>query len=195
MIRIGIRTYFRNLFSKPNKNAIWVFGFPKSGTSAITGLLSAATGLSATIDTKYLDDPFRTQIIERKLSIKHLVNKYSYPFSKQILKEPNATFFINEIGEFFLLHRYIFIVRNPFQNIRSILNRLNLPGNREYISMENVHPNWRYLFQVGKGKDYIDELVNWYLKVNSQYDKIEVENCKLVRYEDFLLSKEKYIWN
>jgi adenylylsulfate kinase-like enzyme len=37
--------------TKPNKEALWVFGMQKAGTSAIASLLAHRTGKTATIDT------------------------------------------------------------------------------------------------------------------------------------------------
>ena len=48
-IRTKIRTAYRHFISKPNKDALFIFGFQKSGTSAIAGLLAEKTGKSVSV--------------------------------------------------------------------------------------------------------------------------------------------------
>src|SRR5699024_3209315 len=100
---LSVKPLILNKFTKPNKDAIWVFGFQKSGTSAIAGLLAHMGNKSVTIDTPYLWPPNNKKIINGEISIKNYVTKYSYPFSKEIIKEPQATFFIDKIDSFFTL--------------------------------------------------------------------------------------------
>ncbi|CAD5252961.1 Sulfotransferase family protein [Imperialibacter sp. EC-SDR9] len=193
MYSLGVKLSLLNKIKKPNKNATFVFGLQKSGTSAITGLLAAYTGKSATIDTKYLWEPYRTQLLEDELTIKQLVNRFSYPFSKEIIKEPSATFFIDKVSEFFSLEKFIFIVRNPFDNIRSILNRLNLPGDEDHIDPSRIHPNWRYIFKSEGQANYIDTLIANWLAANDQPGWTSHPGCLLIRYEDFNADKEGVI--
>lgn len=195
MNTFGIRKAIKNFISKPNRKAIWIFGMQKSGTTAIAALLAKKTGKSVTLDTKYLWEPYSSQILSKEISIEELVNKYSYPFSKQIIKEPSATFIIDVIKQYFFLEKYVFIVRNPYDNIRSILNRLNLPGDKLSIDLSQINPNWQYIFQNEYGKNYIGVLAKRWVEANSQMEIINSESCVLVKYEDFILDKETYIEN
>lgn len=190
MISFGIRSRVKNFLSKPNKNALFIFGFQKSGTSAIAGILAARTDKTVTIDTNYLWNPTINQIKLGKILVKDLVSSYSYPFSKDIIKEPSATFIISELSQYFYLNQYVFVVRNPFDNIRSILNRLNLPGDKNKIEAYNVHENWRYLF---KTDDYIMDLANRWVLANDQTKFIKTDKCILVKYEDFMIDKQMTI--
>ena len=147
ILSFGIRSWLKNTFTKPNKNALFIFGFQKSGTSVIAGLLAEMTGKSVTIDTPYFWYPYDHQIISGTLKIKDHVEKYSHPFSKQIIKEQTTIFFISKLQEYFILDSYCFIIRNPFDNIRSILNRLNLLGNKEDIDIRLVIKSWQYIFK------------------------------------------------
>lgn len=190
--KIGIPVSILNFFYEPNKDAIWVFGLQKAGTSAIAGLLAHMNECSVTLDTAYLWAPYSDQIKKGEVSIETHVTKYSYPFSKDIIKEPGATFYIDLIESFFTLKQYVFILRNPFSNIRSILNRLGLPGNRQSIKFFDVHPNWRSKFP-NRGKDYIRDLANLWMEANSQDKYMFNERCILVKYEDFMKDKEGFI--
>lgn len=190
---LGIRQWFYNRISVPNRDALFIFGLQKSGTSVIAGLLAGKTGKTVTIDTKYFWEPYQSMLIKGELQMKDLVQKYSYPFSKQIIKEPASTFFIDKVQEYFYLSKYVFIIRNPFQNIRSILNRLNLPGDRGTIDLEHVNPNWRYLFIEENGHNYIKALAKRWVLANGQLERIEHNACILVKYEDFNINKESFI--
>lgn len=152
-----IRTPLLNWLKHPNKDAIWVFGFQKSGTSAIAGLLAYMSDKTVIIDTPYLWPPYNTAIKEGTLTIEEQCKRYSLPFSRDILKDPGTTFYIDKIESYFRLKKYVFIIRNPIDNVKSILDRLGLPGNKEEINMGYVHLDWRHKFSSG-GKDYIKDL-------------------------------------
>lgn len=191
-IKNRIRRLILNLISKPNSNAIWIFGFQKSGTSAIAGLLAEHADKSVTIDSIFLWEPYKTKLMKK--GIKAHVNKYSYDFSKDIIKEPGATFYIPIIESYFKLNKYIFIVRNPFDNIRSILNRLDLPGNLDEISINDVSHRWQSKF-TNNGKSYIKDLALLWLEANDQNDYMFNDRCVLIKYEDFNKDKVNFIEN
>lgn len=196
MIPLKAKKYLRSLlelrhhlFRKPNRDAIWIFGFQKSGTSAIAGLLAHMTEKTVTIDTRYLWMPFGMAIHSGKIDLARHVKKYSLPFSRDIIKEPAATYLIDKIGGYFKLEKYVFIVRNPFDNIRSILNRLEIPGNLETIDLKKVNRNWHWMFREGKGEDYIRDLATRWLEANDQDIHMRSKRCLLIKYEDFRKNK------
>ncbi|NNE15809.1 MAG: hypothetical protein HKN51_12575 [Saprospiraceae bacterium] len=182
---------FFNKPAKPNKNAIWIFGMQKAGTSVIAGLLAMRTGKSVTIDTPLLWQPYLNQIQTGVLDFSSHIRENPEPFSKDIIKEPNASLIIDRIMSCFVLEKYVFIYRNPFDLIRSILDRLNLPGNELNISIDSVHENWEHIF--GNGDNYIENLSNLWVRIYSQFDLINSRNCILVKYEDFNTDKLQVI--
>src|SRR5690554_887217 len=95
--------------AKPNMDALWIFGMQKAGTSAIAGLLAHRAGKTVTIDSPYLWNPYLNQIKNGQLSLREHIRKYPFDFSKEIIKEPNATFLLDEIQENFTLAHYIYI--------------------------------------------------------------------------------------
>lgn len=181
-----------NLLSEPNRDAIFVFGMQKAGTSAIAGLLAESTGLSVTIDTEYLWDPYMTKLMEGELSLEDHITSKSHPFSKDIIKEPEATYIIDKVDECFELDKYVYVIRNPYQNIRSILNRLNLPGNKSKVNLSSIPTAWKRLFP-SNGNDYIKDLAKLWVKAYNNKEYIESESCVLVKYEDFVEDKETFI--
>lgn len=182
--------YQRNK-AKPNKHALWIFGMQKSGTSAIAALLAHRSGKSVTIDTPLLWHPYSTHIKSGILDLGQHVKNNPYPFSKDIIKEPSASLMIDFIKCYFELQRFVFIVRNPFDVIRSILNRLNLTGNGVVLNIDSVNKNWQPMFV--DGENYVKKLADIYVKVYSQEHYLNHPNCVLVKYEDFKHNKECFI--
>lgn len=191
----SFRQWLKNYLAIVNKDALWIFGVQKSGTSAIASLLAERTKQSVTIDTHYLWEPYLSNLNSGSLTLKEITKKYSYPFSRDIIKEPAATFFIEKVEDVFKLNKYVFIVRNPYDNIRSILNRLELPGNKKNVSLNKINHNWQYLFKESRGENYVEVLTKHWLKANSQYQFIENKGCIVVTYEDFLKDKKQFIDN
>lgn len=147
MIRLrGISLRLRNYFAIIEKDPILVFGFPKTGTSAIASLLAERSGLSSTIDTKYLWEPYLGQLKIGELDFKEHVKKHKYPFSKKIIKEPNMCFLVKEAINFWPKAQVIRISRNKGDTIKSILQRLGVPGNLSQNPIrEVVNTNWHSL--------------------------------------------------
>jgi hypothetical protein len=177
---------------KPNKNALWIFGMQKSGTSAIAALLAHRAGKTVTIDTPLLWTPYIQQLKSGKLLLSDHINSNPYDFSKDIIKEPNATFIFKEVKLNFKLDKYVVIIRNPLDTIRSILNRLNLPGDKSSININHVDPKWRFFFK-NKGVNYIDDLCDAWNLAYSNDEMIYGENCITVKYEDFNNNKSVFI--
>ena len=178
--------------TKPNKDALWVFGVQKSGTSAIAGLLAHRANKTVTLDTPYLWEPYYSEIISGNLSLKHHVIKNPFPFSKDIIKEPAASVMIGHIEKIFNLPQYLFIYREPHDVIRSILNRLDLPGNKKNVNFHSIDANWQIHFK-SHGKNYINDLIELWINVYSQKEYINNPNCILVTYKDFVQDKQKFI--
>lgn len=200
--RIHFARYRRKLlnpFVSPNPNPLFVLGNQKSGTTAIAALLAYATKHTVTLDIEDMEGYTNLALHQGQLTFEEFIQRNRYDFSKQIIKEPWLTFYFEELQKFFPKSRYIFIIRNPKDNIRSILNRLNIPGNLETIPEEQwqkIKTVWQLILKgewMGiPGQNYIETLayrwnraVDVYLK--NKHDMI------LIKYEDFLKDKENCI--
>lgn len=187
-----------------NSEPIFILGNPKSGTTAIAQLFSLASSKSLTSDFQRAI-PRHTLHLELNynlISFPQFIKKYTYEFSKEIIKSPMLTFFTDELLTHFPNAKFVFIVRDPYQNIRSILNRLNLPGNLETLDFFewdelNTTPAWKLHMQsrmLGhNAKNYIEAMA---FRWNYAVDKY-IENKDrfiLVKYEDFVKDKENYIY-
>ncbi|RME38856.1 MAG: hypothetical protein D6788_06610, partial [Planctomycetota bacterium] len=119
----------RRRFARPHPAPVIVLGNQKSGTTVIAALLAESAGCAVTLDIFFR---FRRPVLARLLtgrdSLDRFIRRHPYWFSHPIIKEPSLTFFHDDLRRLFPSARFVFIVRDPRDNIRSILNRLRLPG-------------------------------------------------------------------
>lgn len=140
-VQYRIREHWRYYTSQINPFPILVFGNQKSGTSAIATLLGEATGLSYTVDVFCLYGDLEERLLQHKTSFDELLDRARFYFSRDIIKEPGLTFFYDDLCTHFPNSPHVFVLRDPYDNIRSILNRADLPGNLE--DLQECH--WQYI--------------------------------------------------
>ena len=131
-IREELRASWRALNARVHPDPVFVLGTQKSGTSAIASLLAIAAGLEATIDLRR--DLIRPRVAEVALgarSFRRFVRRNAVDFSRPIVKEPNLTFLLPEILGRWPQARIVFVDRDPVQTVRSVLDRLEMPGDLE----------------------------------------------------------------
>ena len=126
--------WFKVLVPMSTGNGVVILaGMQKSGTAAIAQPLGTATGQTVCSDPFYILSKkgidFRKELYEKQLPLQPLWRRYSNVFSETIIKDPNFSLLIPQIIEFLPGARIVFIMRDPRDTIRSILDRLNLPGN------------------------------------------------------------------
>ena len=190
-----------SIFSKVNPNPLFILGNPKSGTTIIANLLSKVTKQTLTSDIQNVIKYAPLQLDFNLLSFDDFIKQHKYEFSKEIIKEPFLSFYTQELIESFPNAKFIWIVRNPYQNIRSILNRLKIPGNLQEINFSNFAelektPAWKLNLQSRmfgyNSSNYIEALAfrwNHAIKIYRQ----NKNKIVLVKYEDFIIDKKKYI--
>ena len=66
----------------------------------------------------------------KKINTQDFINKNKVEFSSEIIKEPHLSIFYDELKIEYPNSKFVMIIRNPFDNIRSILDRLNVEGNQ-----------------------------------------------------------------
>ncbi|QHS23510.1 sulfotransferase family protein [Virgibacillus sp. MSP4-1] len=188
-----------NRIATINQEPIIIIGNHKSGTSAIAALLSELTGKSATIDLPGICEPIQPQLHRKEISFETFVENNKYDFSKDIIKEPSLTFLYKDFMNYFPEATVVFIVRDPRDNIRSILNRVDIPGHLPHINQEeNIRKlkeaptDWERVIDsrwLGiEGENYIEWMAHrWNLAVDI-YNK-HIDSMQLIRYEDFVKDK------
>ncbi len=193
--------FFRlgNGFYKLSNTKVVILGNQKSGTTAIAKLLAENTNRSVLLDSPLLWEPNLSNIIIGRLDLRQLINKNKYYFSREIIKEPNLTFLYDQLkGVYPKSVKYVFIVRDPRDNIRSILNRIKVSGNLDNIDVEQkrftIHEKILFDSHVFNytSDHYIEQLAERWLKATDVYFKSK-DRFILVRYEDFKKDKIAFI--
>jgi len=194
--KLGI--LFRSVTAQINPVPIFVIGNQKSGTSAIAVLLAELTRLSLSMDLEreYLS---RSQSYIRmkrgELSFETFLARNRLSFSRDIVKEANLTIFFNELAEHFPASRFVYVLRDPRDNIRSILDRLNLRGDLWQLGQDHYRKltrGWDTVLDgtwLGlRGENYIEMLARRWNFMVDVYLKNR-ERIFLVRYEEFVRDK------
>lgn len=198
MIKSFIIRNINFLYSLNDTNII-ILGNQKSGTTAIAKLLALNAGETILLDTPLLWEPNLSKIASKDIKLRTLIEQHKYYFSRSIIKEPNLTFFYPEIKSIYPPSvKFIFIVRDPRDNIRSLLNRINISGNLDDIKdqFKRLTIHEKILFD----KKIIPYISNHYIEQLSERWVVAVdvflnskENFHLVKYEDFNKDKVNFI--
>lgn len=175
-----------------NKSAIVVLGNQKSGTSVVAWLLAEYGGLSKTIDIPESWWPTLRSLISGELDWATFANRYKHRFASDLVKEPNFTFLYPQLRELHSQGSFVFVIRDPRDNIRSLLNRLGLPGDQEHVDWTCVSETWRHIFDAGlwelDAEQYIEILAARWNRATDVYLE-HPDDMVLVRYEDFIADK------
>jgi hypothetical protein len=186
--------YFKNRFGPICEAPIIVLGNQKAGTSAIAHLLADYGGLSKTIDIPPLWQPDVFKIMDGQMEFEHVVKRQRVHFSTDLIKEPNMTFFVEKVMQTFPKANFLFIVRDPRDNIRSHLNRMNIPGHFSQLPESYVSSEMRrILFNAStwggdEAENYVCALARKWNKATDNYLAYR-DRITLVKYEEFLHDK------
>ncbi|ALO15611.1 Sulfotransferase domain protein [Salinivirga cyanobacteriivorans] len=170
-------------------------GLAKSGTTAISALLAQRTGNTVLLDTPHFWFPNNIRLFNKQVQLKQHLIKHSEILNYKILKEPNFTLLFDQFQQLFPSSKFVFIVRNPWDNIRSILNRVNIEGNLLHLNdKETIPPGWKSVFNdsFSDKEHYIDKLAEYWV-INTDIYVENKESFILVKYEDFVNNKLNYI--
>ncbi len=178
-----------------NPRPVFVLGMQKSGTSAIAALLGLRTGIEPTIDLER--DWRRTTVDVASLDVgefDRFVRRNAVDFSRGIVKEPNLTFLVEHLQRCWPEAPRVFVVRDPAETIRSILDRLDLPGDRDEWPEEGlaaIPPAWRVVLDnrwIGVEATHPIESLAARWRVAAGIAAADPAGI-VVRYEDFLADK------
>jgi len=184
--------------SRPAEAPVLVFGNQKSGTSAISGLLAEATGLRLVSDFAGAQEPYIGELVRGETSAAAFVKRNAWTFSADIVKEPGMTFAAPALMDHFARSRAITVIRNPWNNIRSMLERLDLPGDADRVmpGSRRLNRTWQSILS---GADlglppghYIDILATRWLRAVEMCERLDARNV-VIRYEDFAREKQRTI--
>jgi hypothetical protein len=190
----------RNARATLHPRPIFVLGNQKSGTSAIAGLLARACGLSVSLDMLMeTDRPLFQRVPSGELSFDRYVRLNRWEFSHAVVKEPNLTLLYPWLAKAFPDSPVVFVLRDPRDNIRSLLNGLEIPGDLPALEARHrgrVNAAWALVLDgrwIGiEGEHYIDQLARrWVRSARILQDHRDLMH--LSRYEDFVAGKKAEI--
>lgn len=181
---------------------VFVLGNQKSGTTAIAALLAECIGEPFRSDVLYTHKLQLKDLLESRPSLGELAADHPEAFDATVVKDNDFIFLYPQLVRAFPDARFVYIVRDPRQNIRSILNRLTLPGDLETLSeeqeaqLETRLKGWHTIltgasFGSGGGQ-YIDVLADRWVRAAETYLEA-ADRMTLVRYEDFDAAKRPTI--
>jgi hypothetical protein len=186
----------RSATAKPHPRPIFVLGNQKSGTSAIAGLLARRCGLSVSLDMlQETYFPTFHRVPGGDLSFERYRRINRWEFSHEVVKEPNLTLLYPWLREAYPDSSMVFVVRDPRDNIRSLLNRLSIPGDLERLEERHkgeMNAGWELVLDgrwLGiEGEHFVDQLAaRWVYCAQVYRDHAAVMH--LSRYEDFEADK------
>ncbi|MBN1239849.1 MAG: hypothetical protein JXB36_15210, partial [Gammaproteobacteria bacterium] len=123
--RTRLRRAISAIGAAVNDHPIFILGMQKAGTSAVAHLLGERTASTTTVD--FFDevyDPVYPRLVRGEISTREYVLRNRLDFSRDIIKEPNLTLLYRQLLEHFPAARFVFVVRDPRDNIRSLLNHV-----------------------------------------------------------------------
>ncbi len=189
----------REWLASVNETPILVLGNQKSGTTAIAALLAERAGLSVTWDLTMHDHTLIVEVYKGRAAFEEFVQKNRYGFSKQVIKDCTLTFLYDSLKERFPRAQFVMVMRDPRDNIRSILDRLELPGDQTKLDparYEEMAEGWKLVVDgtwMGiNSENYIDSLAARWNRAARIYLEHQ-EAVKLIRYEDFMQGKVEAI--
>ena len=174
----------------------FILGMQKSGTSAIAGLLSLRTGVPGAVD---LEREWRRCTIipasRSERAFDRYVRRNAADFSRRLVKEPGLTYVHEHLVRRWPEAKIAIVVREPVATIRSVLERLELPGDRDSIQeseLRRIPQPWRVVLDnrwlgVGTGH-YIDQLAERWC-IAARLAIARRDSWMVVRYEDFVRDK------
>jgi hypothetical protein len=167
-----------------------VLGVQKSGTTAIASLLALLTTETLASDFTQRDPAgFRTRVFDREIPFSEVVRRHRRSFDCGVVKDPNLTFFAEDLLAMFEKTRFVFVCRDPRETIRSQLDWMGLPGDELEIDTATVsRASWRMLLDGRwprvQGASYIERLAaRWCL--GADIFLARRSDLRLMRYEDF----------
>jgi len=181
-----------------------VLGHQKSGTTAIAALLAKCSAATYCNDPLYQIDQGTGLAAKILLSdpkkLKYLIRRHPLLLSRDIIKDPDLIFTWPKIEHNFENANYLFVLRDPRDNIRSICDRLALGGNNSTLippvtQMDGCNKHWQQIIagtlpslSSSPGNNYLVNLANRWDHAAAIYDKNK-DKIVLVKYEDFKANK------
>lgn len=181
------------------KGKVIVAGMPKSGTTAIANLLAKAANVRVCSDPFHQLDSkdvnFREALFSGVLPLEDLWRRHRDVFGGTVVKDPNFPLLLGELKQFLPDAQFVFIVREPRDNIRSVLSRLNMPGDPTDGNqlLGDLKGAWARVLSGTSpdmpGSDYLEKMA-WRWRISAERYLESQSGIHLIRYEDFRKDKK-----
>ncbi len=191
LIDFGQRTFSS---VRVTERPIIVLGNHKGGTTVIAALLGRLSALPVSFGLKrQINRPQFDQVNSGQLPMEDFVEQNRVAFSRPIIKENQLLFLFEALHRRFPEGQFVSILRDPRDNIRSLLNRLDLPGDRECSFRElSVGRAWHQVIDnrwLGIDcEPYIEQLAHRWNRAADIY-LANRQRMHLVQYEKFCANK------
>ena len=177
---------------------IFVLGNQKSGSTAIASLLAECIGGKASLDVLYQTRTRLADLLGQEDAVATLAQRRPKVFAADVVKDNDVIFLLPSLLAAFPDAQVVFVVRDPRDNIRSILNRVDLPGSQadltadQYDDLRERLPGW-YPILTNAGmatgpRQYVEALADRWVRAAQAYVDA-AEHLTLLRYEDFCADK------
>lgn len=171
---------------------ILVLGNQKTGSTAIARLLAAWGRLSATTDIHPLQAP-DAHLPNDPASVEDFIQRMRYYFRRDLVKENALTPATDALLTVLPAAQPVYVVRHPVQNIRSILDRVGLPGDpRPLDALDRPEDGWSPILDNRHldldADDHVTALAQRWSYTTAIYRRHQ-DRLTLVRYEDFVADK------
>lgn len=194
-----VRFWWISRLARAHDEPVIFLGKEKSGTSAIAKLLGELTGKESIIDIPPIWGKPEIRIRNGEAKFEDFVQRNQYYFSKPIIKEPGLSFFFPVVKRVFPKARFVLIVRSPFDNIRSVCNRLDIPGDLRDLSIADycqIPKEWHLVFDgvvndCPSGNYICAQAHRWNIAADAYLKN--PDDMLVVRYEDFVSDKLQFL--
>ena len=176
-------------FVKPRPDPIWIFGIQKAGTTVFAKTLAAATEQTSLMDTPLMWGTWRPPLGAADLG--RIMRRNPITFSPQILKEPTATFYPDACLAQTTRKRHVLLLRNPANNIRSVMDRMGLNGKGKVPPgiQAQIHPVYK-AYQRELGLPHPLALAHRWVLAH-EHAAWEDPNIAVFTYEGFMSDTER----
>ncbi|MCB9777869.1 MAG: sulfotransferase [Alphaproteobacteria bacterium] len=174
----------------PHARPVFVLGHQKTGSSAVGAMLAEVSGEAAALDlAAELARPLHLEVEAGRKSFDDFLHHNAVDLSRRIVKDACLAALAAPLAARFPAARFVFVVRDPRATVRSVLDRVGLPGDRAHYDeaiLAGVPRAWREVL-LPAGADAGDVVAHIAERWRQQARVALAGDLpvRVIRYEDF----------